>query len=132
MKSVTVSMEILQEQTENKPFPPSNPEIAFFEWFIYRQKGEVSITYQISQRIQFLTHQTALPSPPSNLTIHEIKEEAERHKRQRGPQIAIVCRLAETVSKTGEDGHDTAESYERKQPPSVSSSRHERRGIAYH
>jgi hypothetical protein len=61
------------------------------------ERGPEKKTYQISQRVQFLAHQTTLLPPSRNLPIHKVKEQAERHERQRSPEISVVIRLAETI-----------------------------------
>jgi hypothetical protein len=58
------------------------------------RKGQ---TYQISQRVKLLTHQTTLVPPPRNPSIEEIKEHAKREEVQRHPDIFVVVRIAKAV-----------------------------------
>lgn len=51
-------------------------------------------THQIGQRVEFLAHQARLISPPSNLPIHEVEEQAKWYEGQRRVQIAVVTRVA--------------------------------------
>ncbi|KFY20136.1 hypothetical protein V493_07741 [Pseudogymnoascus sp. VKM F-4281 (FW-2241)] len=53
--------------------------------FTSHHRGDGKTTYQVSERIEFLPHQAALPTPPRDLPIEEIKEQPQRHKRQRSP-----------------------------------------------
>jgi len=43
-------------------------------------------TYEISKRVQFLPHETALLPPPSHFAIEEVKEKTERHESQCHPE----------------------------------------------
>lgn len=74
--------------------------------------GYAEQTYQISKRIEFLSHQAALPPPPCDLPIEEIEEQAERHERQRCPHVTELSWRTGHVSHGGEDGHDAAETVE--------------------
>jgi hypothetical protein len=77
---------------------------------VRQTKTETRVTtYQISQRIQFLSHQTALFPPPRNLPIHEVEEQAKRHKRKRSPEITEGTRLAETIPHRRKDRHYATE-----------------------
>ena len=44
-----------------------------------RSRSAGASTYLIRERIKLLTHQTALPSPPRNFAVHEIKEQTKRY-----------------------------------------------------
>lgn len=68
-----------------------------------------SESYQISQRIQLLSHQTTLLSPPRDFAVHEVEKQAEGDEGQRDVDGAIGCRGAETVAHRGQDGHEAAE-----------------------
>lgn len=46
--------------------------------------------YQISERVQLGTHQTALLPPSRNHAVEEVEEEAERHESQSRPNVARV------------------------------------------
>ena len=50
-------------------------------------------TYQICQRVQLLTHKTALASRPCDHAIEEVEEQPERHKPQREPEFRLVGRI---------------------------------------
>ncbi|KAI4210193.1 MAG: hypothetical protein LQ351_006947 [Letrouitia transgressa] len=66
-------------------------------------------TNQISQRVQLLTHQTALLPPPRNFSVHEIEEEAKGHEREGCPYWAVCIRGSEAVAHGREDRHEAAE-----------------------
>jgi hypothetical protein len=69
-------------------------------------------TYQISERVQLLTHQTSLLPPPGDLAVHKIEEQAERDKAQREVQVCIVVRVVlNAVTQRGEDGHYATKTY---------------------
>jgi len=68
-------------------------------------------TYQIRQRIQFLSHERRFVPPPGNFAIHKVEEKSKGHERERCPQISIVVRVTKTVTHRREDGHDSAETY---------------------
>lgn len=70
------------------------------------------LTYQISQRIQLLPHQTALPPPPRDLAIKKVEKQPKRHKRQRRPHIPQLAGRAGHVAHGGEDGQYAAEAVE--------------------
>lgn len=69
-------------------------------------------TYQISQRIQLLPHQTTLPPPPRDLPIKEVEKQPQRHQRQRSPQIPQLAGGTGHIPHRGEDGHDAAQAVE--------------------
>lgn len=69
------------------------------------------MTYQISQRVEFLTHERGFASPPSNLAVEKVKEETKRHEAQGQVEVAVVIGIAETIAQTAEDGIDAAEAW---------------------
>ncbi len=76
-----------------------------------KDQYEESTTYQIRQRIQLLSHQTALAPPPRNLPIHKVKKQAKRHESQSSPDWSIGVRGSEAESHGADDGHETTESW---------------------
>ena len=74
-----------------------------------RHRSDEAPSHLISERIKFLTHQTALASPPSNFAVHEIEKQAKRDEGQGNVHICVVVGRAKAVAKGGEDGHETAE-----------------------
>ena len=70
-------------------------------------------TYQIGEGVQFLAHQTSLLPPARDFPIHKVEEETERDEAQSQVEICVVrWVILYAVTKRGEDGHDTAETYE--------------------
>ena len=67
-----------------------------------------AVTYQVSQRIQLLPHQTALASPPRHLAIHEVEKQSKGHEPQCCPNRAKGIRWAKAVAHGANDGHEAA------------------------
>jgi hypothetical protein len=80
-----------------------------WEW----ERGEEGIkkaTYQISQRIQLLTHKTRLLPPARDLAVHEVEEQAQRDEAQRPVQVRVVVHVVlRAVPQRREHRHDAAE-----------------------
>lgn len=67
------------------------------------------MTYEISQGVEFLPHETALLPPPRDFAVHEVEEEAEGHEGEGEPHGGVGGGGTEAVAHGGEDGHETAE-----------------------
>lgn len=65
--------------------------------------------YQIRERVQLLTHETALLPPSRNLSVKEVEEQAEWHECKRNPEVARVLRRAQAVPHGELYAHDAAE-----------------------
>lgn len=54
--------------------------------------------YQIRERIQLLAHHRRLLSPSSDLAVHEVEEESERHKPQGCPEVCEIVGIAKAIA----------------------------------
>lgn len=70
-------------------------------------------TYQVCERVQLLSHETALLPPPRNLAVKSIKEEAKRQETQRQPEMTERVGVAQAIAQGGEYRHDAAEAWSR-------------------
>ena len=75
-------------------------------------ESEDDRAYQISQRIQFLPHQTALPPPARDFPIEEIEEQSQWHESEGDVEVGGGGGGAEAVAHGGEDGGEAAEAVE--------------------
>lgn len=67
-------------------------------------------TYEISERVQLLAHQTRLLPPPRYLAVHEVEEQAQRYEAEGEVQVGVVVRVVlEAVAERRHDRHDAAE-----------------------
>ena len=72
---------------------------------------ESLVTYQVRQRIQFLTHETA-PLPPSrNFSVHEVEEKPKGHEGERRPYGCVRIRRTKAIPHGAENGHEATEAY---------------------
>lgn len=66
--------------------------------------------YQVSERVEFLAHETGLLPPARDLPVHEVEEQAERDKAEGEVEVGVVVWVVlDAVAERGEDGHDAAE-----------------------
>lgn len=66
-------------------------------------------THKIGERVQLCTHQAALLPPPRDHAVEEIKQQAEWHECQSGPQVTSILRRSKAVAHGELDRHDAAE-----------------------
>ena len=64
---------------------------------------------EVRQGIEFLAHEGGFFAPAGDFAVHEVEEEAQRHKSQRKPEIRGLAWIADAVAEGREDGHDAAE-----------------------
>lgn len=66
-------------------------------------------THEIRQRVQLRAHQAALFPPPRDHAVKEVKQQAERHKRQRRPQVSRLVSGTQAVAHGELNRHDATE-----------------------
>lgn len=65
--------------------------------------------YEVSERVEFLAHETGLLPPARDLAVHEVEEQAERDEAEGEVEVGVVVRVVlDAVAERGEDGHDAA------------------------
>lgn len=68
--------------------------------------------YEISQRVEFLTHQAGFAPPARDLAVHEVEEETEGNEAEGPVEVRVVVGVVlDAVAEGGEDGHDAAETF---------------------
>ena len=73
--------------------------------------GKRRLAYQIGERVELLPHHAALFPPARDLAVEEVEEEAEGEEEEGRVEVAVFCRVAETVAHRGEEGEDAAEAW---------------------
>lgn len=68
--------------------------------------GEIK-AHEISQTVEFLPQQASTVSPPCNLSIEEVEEEAAKGEPEGRPQMVLV--VGEEVASSGKQGECTTE-----------------------
>lgn len=67
------------------------------------------MTYQICERVELLSHETALLSPSRNLAVKSIEEETKGEEHQSQPQVTERVGVSQGVAQGREYRHGSAE-----------------------